>query len=205
MTFLWIISVILLLLLAIIFAPVRFDFSFDGQVFYKLCVYGIAIYKKNQKTSPKKQSVKSDETKKPQEKKSGFFKKLKDERGFSGTVSFCMSLLSMIIKKVAFFVRRLKFKRFCLDIIVSSDDAAKTAIEYGTVCTAVYPVLSLLTSTARFKLKNINVSTDFDATSPICRLSFSVGTSVITALVVAVSTLVEYNKLKRNVNKGERK
>lgn len=206
MTALWIILAILVLLALVVFAPVRFDFSFDGEVFYKLLVYGITVYKKQEKedkvTVSEKQTEKEE---KPKEKKPDFFTQLKNERGFSGAIQFCASLAMMLIEKLCFFIKRLHFSRFCLDISVASEDAAKTAIEYGAVCSAVYPVLALITTTAHFKSKSINVSSDFDNRTPQCSLSFSVGTRVINALIVAVSALLDYNKMKRNVNTSERK
>lgn len=206
MTALWIILAILVLLALVIFAPVRFDFSFDGEAFYKLLVYGITVYKKQDKPDNITVSEKPPQkAKKPKEKKPDFFTQLKNECGFSGAIHFCTSLATMLIKKLCFFIKRLRFSRFCLDISVASEDAAKTAIEYGAVCSAVYPVLALLTTTAHFKAKSINISSDFDNRTPQCSLSFSVGTRVITALIVAVSAFSNYNKMKRNVNTSERK
>lgn len=209
MTVLWIILAILALFAAVVFAPVRFDFSFNGEPFYKLLVYGITVYKKQEKpdkiTILEKPTKKTKKAQKAQEPKPDFFTELKNERGFLGAIQFCASLAMMLIKKLCFFIKKLRFSRFCLDVSVASEDAAKTAIEYGAVCSAVYPVLALLTTTAKFKSKSINVSTDFDNCTPQCSLSFSVGTRVINALIVAVTALSDYNKMKRNVNTSERK
>ena len=206
MTALWIIWAILVLLSALIFAPVRLDFSFDGEAFFKLRVYSVPVYKKQEKPTDITQQEKPPEKEKQgEEKKPNFFTELKEERGFSGAIQFCTGLASMLIKKLYFFISRLHFSRFCLDISVASEDAAKTAIEYGAVCSAVYPVLSLLTTTAHFKSKSINVSADFENRTPECSVSFSVHARVITVLIVAVSAFFNYNKMKRNVNTSERK
>ena len=94
-------------------------------------------------------------------------------------------------------IKRFKFRHFCLDLTVASQDSADTAIEYGGICCAVYPVLSLLESTADFKMKQINIDADFNKTQPEFQISFSVTTRLIYWITAAISAITEYYKLQR--------
>ena len=92
--------------------------------------------------------------------------------------------------------KHIAVRRLCLDIKVSSGDAAATAIEYGAVCAAVYPVLSFIDSTANVKMKNINISADFNSGDSDFGFSVIVRVRIIYLIVMAFGVFSEYNKFK---------
>ena len=80
---------------------------------------------------------------------------------------------------------------------MASDDAANTALEYGGVCSAVYPIVSLLESNINLSLKSINISADFNKIKPEIKTSASVTTRLIFWIVALMAVFNEYLKLKR--------
>ena len=131
------------------------------------------------------------------DKKENFFKKLSNEKGFFEAVKYCARFLGIILKKFMWLIKRFKFKKFKLEIIVASDDAANTALEYGGVCSAVYPIVSLLESNINLSLKSINISADFNKIKPEIKTSASVTTRLIFWIVALMAVFNEYLKLKR--------
>lgn len=201
MTAIYIISAVLLFFLILILIPISVVFDFEAEVKYRVKVAGITVYNSEKPPKKRKKVKKSDKKAvenapdKP-EKKQNFFLKLKEEKGFSGAVKYTAGLAGIILKKVGWLLRRLRFKKFVLEIAVASDDAAAAALEYGAVCTAVYPVLSLLVSKARFKAKSVNISADFEAACPRAKLSFEVTTELIIPAVAVICGLNDYRKYK---------
>ena len=199
MTAIYIISAVLLFFLILILIPISVVFDFESEVKYRVKVAGITVYNSEKPPKKRKKVKKSDKKAvenapdKP-EKKQNFFLKLKEEKGFSGAVKYTAGLAGIILKKVGLLLRRLRFKKYVLEIAVASDDAA--ALEYGAVCTAVYPVLSLLVSKARFKAKSVNISADFEAACPRAKLSFEVTTELIIPSVSVICGLNDYIKYK---------
>lgn len=205
MTALFIVLTVILLLLIILILPVTADLSYKNELSYRFKYAGITLFNSEKRVNIKKVKRKKKSKKQSGEqpsaekegKKENFFKKIYDKKGFFGTVKYCANLLGIILKRLWRVIKRFKFRHFCLDLTVASQDSADTAIEYGGICCAVYPVLSLLESTADFKMKQININADFNKTQPEFQISFSVTTRLIYWITAAISAITEYYKLQR--------
>lgn len=205
MTALFIAFIVILLLSILLFLPITADISYKKELSYRFKYAGIVLFDSEKRVDIKsvKRKKKSKKVKKDtpdieqKDKKEGFFKKIYNQKGFSGTIRYFASLLGIILKKLWWVIKHFKFRHFYLDLTVANNDSANTALEYGGVCCAVYPVLSLLESTANVKLKQININADFDRTEPQFQISFSVTTRLIYWLIAAISILIEYLKLQR--------
>lgn len=93
-----------------------------------------------------------------------------------------------------------------LDLTVATDDAANTAIQYGSVCAVLYPVLSLLQSTVDLKSKEVNINADFEKSKWEFKTSILVKAQLIYWIIAAIGTLKQYYKLQRKEReKYERK
>ena len=112
----------------------------------------------------------------------------------------------LLLKKLWWVVKKFKFRRFYLNLSVATNDAASTAINYGKICSAVYPIISFLETNADFKAKEINISADFDKSDSEFKISTSVTTRLFFWLVAAISALFEFLKIQRKESeKYERK
>ncbi|MBR7133250.1 MAG: hypothetical protein IKD04_06920 [Clostridia bacterium] len=210
MTALIIIGVILLILLLILFSPVRVWVSYEDSFHLKLYFAGIKIFstksdigQEKEKTTDKGSDAKSENTAIKEGKR--FFGFLKEKYGFSGAVKTVFGFIGDVLAHIKKLLRHIKFKSIILDISVSGDDAAKTAVEYGGVCAAVYPVLSVLDTCAGFSYKQINIKSDFVSENSRFRFSGSVILRVFFLLVAAIKIYSEYKKFVSKENFNERK
>lgn len=198
MTAFYIIAVILIVLCLLSVLPVTFDILFDGEFRLVIRLLGIKVYSSdNNKKNGEKADGDSNKTE-DKEQKTNKFSELKDKYGFTGAVKYGANIISLTLKRIVWFVRRLKFRKFVLDITVASDNAAKTGIEYGLVCSAVYPIITFLETNADFRSKQINIRADFDITNPDIKLSVCVKTYLVMAIFTVTSALRQYNHLVKD-------
>lgn len=210
----WIVILgVFFLLFVLLFLPVTADLSYVKEFSYRIKYAGFVLLDSEKtvdikKVKRKQRQKKSDDTsaQKSSGKEDNFFKKTYKQKGLLGSIRYFSEILMLLLKKLWFVVKRLKFTRFKLHITVATDNAASTAIEYGGICSAVYPILASLQTNADFKSKEINISADFDKTESIVIASISVTTRLIYFLIVAVSAIFEFLKLQRKEReKYERK
>ena len=208
----WIVILsVVFLLFVLLFLPVTADLSYVKEFSYRIKYAGFVLLDSEKKVDIKKvkrKQKKSDDTsaQKSSGKEDNFFKKTYKQKGLLGSIRYFSEILMLLLKKLWFVVKRLKFTRFKLHITVATDNAASTAIEYGRICSAVYPILAFLQTNADFKSKEVNVSTNFGKTESIVTASISVTTRLIYFLIVAVSAIFEFLNLQRKEReKYERK
>ncbi len=204
-----VLGVIVAILLCILFLPITVDLAFDGKMMLKIKYLGITLFdNKKSKTKPKqkKEKVKTASKDNAPQKKDNFIKRTYKQKGLLGTISYFSDILAIVFKRLWRVVKRFKFRRFKLDIIVATPDAANTAIQYGKICAAVYPVISLLHTITDMKSEEINIKTDFEKTRPEFKASILVKTQGLYWLVAAIGILKHYLKLQRKEReKYERK
>lgn len=91
------------------------------------------------------------EAKKEKEKKLGFDLKLVRE------------LLKTASPPVRRLFRKIRLKNVYVDIVVGTDDAAKTAMQYGTTCMLVNSFFAMISNYITVKIGEINIEADFGA------------------------------------------
>lgn len=211
MTALIIITAIILFLLILLFLPLTVDLSYDDKFILKIKYAGIVFYNnskvKKDKKAKKSQSKEDNcENKKASKKKDNFVISTYKQKGLLGTIKYFSNILALVLKKLWWLIKRLKFKKFKLDLSVATNDAADTAIEYGKTCAALYPVLSLLQTNINFKPQEINVRADFEKNKTEFKISVMLTTSVFNYLIMAISALMQFIKLQnKESEKYERK
>lgn len=200
--------IVLIIILSIVFffllcvlLPVSVDLQFDTKAVFKVKYCGIKVFDnkkpfKTQKEEPKENS--GEKSEKPIVK---FFRKQKEEKGFFGAVKFCFSLLNIIIKSGFSVIKQIKIEKLRLSLIVATNNAANTAIEYGAVCAAVYPPLSKLEHVGSLKTEKIDISANFDNGESKASLSFVAKSNLLNFILCAIKGYVEYKKLEREWKK----
>lgn len=109
-------------------------------------------------------------------------------------LSYITDFLRHILKG---FFKRLKIKVAKINIIVATDDAAKTAITYGIVSQAVSYLLEVLNNVTNFKRafkSEINVLSDFIANESKMELDIKLYYRPIWAIGLLFSTLIHVIK-----------
>lgn len=90
--------------------------------------------------------------------------KTAEKKDFRETVSEIMKLISNIFEELLKLFKHLVARKFQLQIICASKDAAQAAIHYGECCAAVYPVLGFISSAIKVKEKgrDIDIRCEYD-------------------------------------------
>lgn len=222
MTALYIIGGILLFFFLLLIIPVSVFFEYDDDFVLKIRYGGVKILdlkwikklvsyiteksKKPKKEKPKKKKKKQEkEPKKEKEKSENFILKYFKEKGIIESVRFCLAVLYAALVRIVRVLKHIRIKKLFLDITVSSDDAANTAIVYGSLCAVLCPLVNLLERRTKIGVKQVNVRTDFDKLSPIIKTSVFLKTELIFAVIAAISMLFEFLKIKKESDKNERK
>ncbi len=176
--------------------PISLDISFKDDFFLKLKIGGIKAFEIEPKSdeNPKQSDTISD--KKAEKVTENIFTLLKKKHGFSGAVKELFNFFLALLNRLKSLLKHILIRRLCLDMTVASNDAAQTAIEYGVVCSAVYPLLAFLDSNLNLKMKSVNVVSDFDKDKPDFSFSVVIKVKVIFLLVMAIIALSEYKNFR---------
>ena len=199
---LYIIGAIIGIVSILLFLPLTIDLAYEGELLIKIRYLGIT-FKDNKRKKRNKKSVADNAS---QDDDDDFLIRTYNQKGLVGTVRYLCSLLKILLTKFLWIVKRFKFRKFKLDLTVATDDAANTAVRYGEVCAAAYPVLSLLHSVLDIKPKEINISADFDKTKTECRGCVLARTPLVFWLIALFEALKEDYKLElKESERNERK
>jgi hypothetical protein len=95
-------------------------------------------------------------------KSKGTFKKILKHLGFKGTIDFLFSEEVGFFPRLKYVLKKLIVNRFKLNISVSSDDAAQTALLYGGVCSVLYPVVAFLETFITFKEDDMRILCNYE-------------------------------------------
>lgn len=143
-----------------------------------------------------KQSLKEEKNKKPQESE-------KENAPLSETVSTITALAKKIISK---FFRHLQIDVARIRIVVSTPDAAKTAILYGAVCQGVAylcEVLDNVTNVKKTKKTEVSVTSDFLSGKTQADIDISFSLTIWQALDILIGAAFHFIKNKSDTNKKQ--
>ncbi len=195
----WIIFLVIVLILALLLiSSVKISFHISDKVLFSVSYLGFSFFKFDS-SLPKATEKKSSVTKKKEDKNesfTSFLKKYAASKKKSDLVKELFEIIKIILLRFKKLIGKIRFKNFSLDLTVASEDAAKTAILYGEICSVVYPVLSMLSSCLHFFLKSISVRTDFTSDEIKIKLSSVIKIRICSLLSFALSTAFSIIKLK---------
>lgn len=205
MTAIIIIGIIFALLAAILFLPVGAGISFKESFVIKVKLWGLRVYSFDLSEKEKKEETEKE----PQpeqtatEKKESFFGKLKAKFGFAGAVKQIFELALSVLSHIKKLLRHIKINKVILNLTVASSDAATTALEYGALCAAAYPVLALLSSVGNIKYKSVNINSDFNSDKPSFDFSLDISTRIFFLLLTALRAFKEYKNFTERIENNE--
>lgn len=204
MIFLMFLGIILLVLVLILFLPVKISMAFKDELNLKVNFLGIKLFETKNEAEDKKESKtekKEDKTEGNKAKK--FFSRLKEKYGFSVALKEMFSFFLKCLSHIKGLLRHINIERICLNITVASPDAAKTAIEYGTVCAAVYPVLALIDTVPNIAFREINVKSDFNSENSQFDFSLVIKLQIFFALISAFKIYKKYKNFIIRIEDNE--
>lgn len=191
MIVLYILVGLLALIALVLLLPVSLDLRYKEELDFKVKFAGIRF--SAQKKKKEKEVGQPTKDKKDNQFKA-VFKKLKRKKGFTGAIKEIFIFLRHCLEHLGYLLKTMKFKKVCLDLNIVGDDAAKTAIQYGEVCSVAYPVLSFFQSVAKVKYKKIDVKSDFEAQEGSFTFSLTVNMQIIFLIISAFRIYKEYKK-----------
>lgn len=208
MIFLIIFGIILFVIIAVLFLPVKVLVDFEEKFLIKVFFFKIKVYEyksdsNNQKQ--KKSENKASDKKISDGNKKSLFAKAKERFGFCGAVKEFFSFFKEVFSHTKSFLRHIKFERVKMFINIATDDSAKTAIEYGTICSFAYPVLSAFESACNIKYKKIDINADFETKTSEYNFSFFVKLRIFFLLITLLKIYKDYKKFTVRIETDERK
>ena len=159
------VGLVILAVAALLPAKIKVRIGYIEEEFilsFKLLFFVFTVSPENKKKKKKK------EKKKEKEKKERPAKKEKDNFFRSHTSDFgvfdYIELIGIVIEK---FVAKIYFDKLEAEIRVAGDDAAQTALNFGRLNAAIYPIAGLINGHKRIKKLHIGITPDFTTTKSV--------------------------------------
>lgn len=178
--FLSVLAFIILLLLMPIYIIIKNDEN-NNNIFLIKFLFFKFDFKGDSSEKNKKQNKTDREARKQKEKTA-------EKKDFRETVSEIMKLISNIFEELLKLFKHLVARKFQLQIICASKDAAQAAIHYGECCAAVYPVLGFISSAIKVKEKgrDIDIRCEYDKSSWTVKYHFIIGIRICHILAALI-------------------
>ncbi len=200
MIFLYILLAVAVLIGAVMLIPIRVYVSFDNDIklslkilFRRICIL------------PRKEKNVAEKADRGEAKK----QKIIGKGGVFDSLSQLFCIIKMLFGKVVWVLSKIKIHKLDARIVVAKPDAADTGIEYGAVCSLIYPALGFLGSRTDISKANVNVVADFDSGEGSITAETEISLRTFYAVCAAISALWQYIKIKSAnntlVNNTERK
>ncbi len=176
-----VIGAIVLLVLMLLLLPVGVRVQYDSS-FHLWLKYGPFLIKLiNTNDKPKKEKSKKDKVK----------SKHNRDKGKKSLPSFSeiISAVEKAVIELSSFFKKLWFKRFNISVVVSDDDAASAAINYGRACAVATTLYTALEKRLNPYDTNISVDLNYDSKTT-AELDIILNTLTINVIVLAIKILL---------------
>lgn len=162
---------LLLFLIMLIRVEVFFRYSESITLTLKVLFFRITLLSPDKKPEKKKPDKKPEEKKeekpkkkeeKQKEKKPSYLSKLKEKKGLSGLVSLFTSLAKIAAGALRGLFSHVVIKKLDIGIALSGEDASSVAVNYGRICSALYPAVNVIAAATVCEDYNVVVEPVFD-------------------------------------------
>lgn len=157
------------------------------------------------KSDEKKAQEKKPAQKQPEQKKTNPIKKMWDEEGIVGILSFASNLLETANSAVLTIFRGLHIYSLYVMILVGGPDADMIARSYGTLCKYYYPVKGLIFNGMKVDQYDDYIQPDFIADRTEFEFQFIGSISVGLLLKAVLKAGIVFLKNFINNKKGDKK
>lgn len=189
------IGIVLLLLFCSVSICAFVDDDFLLSIRFLFFKFNFPNEKSKHKQKSKKTKQKEDTL--PVEKKNPV-KKMIEDKGFVTAVSEIMSIVKSVLNEFDKLLKHVRFRRFNLFINVANQDPALTAVEYGAVCAAVFPVVRIIEAKTQLDRKSTEVLVESDFVTAKSKIKFDVKVKfrLVFGVLAAINVLIQLVKLK---------
>lgn len=236
----WIIFGCIVLLLIILFRQsITVTVDYENKLDLKVKFLFFTIYPKKSKKKPKKEKNKKDkkqnktaetdtpaadsdentdsQTEKADDKaidtaKAADSKKEKKKKKFNLDIEMIMDYVESAWPPIKKLFKKIRWYDVYVDWVVASDDAAKTALQYGGICSFMYPFFKWLTTYFTAHVKEVNIEPDFSKEKQDIFIYFVLKLRLSTALACIIwlawrvlKTYLRYNQSSAPAKKSKKK
>ena len=206
-TVLCIIAAILLLILAVLCAKLQIIVGSNdtSRFFLKIKLANVPVFslgdkskgeKPKKEPKPKPEKKKKDKKEQKEKKRPGFTDKIKALKP-----EHYLKLLESLKDEI---VKKLYFEVFKVNIVAANGDAAKTAVFYGQLNAAIFPLAGLIYNNKKAKEMEIHIKPDFNKEKSEFDLLFNIITRPIHAVVFALKAYAYINRTAKAAFKKEK-
>ena len=187
----YILGAIALLIFLLLFSSVSVKCRVDDDVHVKIRYLCFTFSVPKHKKKSKDKAIGSKKAK----DKPSYIKQLIEQNGLLGAIKELLFIVKTILSRGIKMAHHIRVKRFDMVVTAASDDPAKTAVEYGALCSVIFPALSGFQGLMKWndRKTNVLVNSDFCTEKPSLFVDFKIklrlffiakaGLSVIFALV----------------------
>lgn len=167
MTFLYILLSIIVFIVLLLCIKITFvtNYEEDFVLEAKWLFVRYKLYPPKEKKTEKKKKDTPKEPKKDskpkKEKKPNIIKRFYKNQGLTGVIELINAAATVMTGMFKRIFKSIIIDSMDIAMLVTGEDSAKTAVNYGEVCAAVFPAIGLICSTMRVKKHRINIRPDF--------------------------------------------
>lgn len=199
MTVLLIILGILLFLFLLLLFPVHVSVTFETELGLKVryLFFRYTVFPQPPEKLAKKAAKEIKENAEENETKSKIREIIK-QKGLSGFVGLLKEFASVAAGTAKKLFSRVTMDLLFVDVVVSDEDAAQTALLYGGVCAAVCGSAAALLSVMKYKRYHINVVPDFQAKQSAVKFELRAHVIPVFLVVPLLSALFRSLKIMKS-------
>lgn len=139
-------------------------------------------------------------------------KKKKPKKKFNLDIEMIMDYVESAWPPIKKLFKKIRWYDVYVDWVVASDDAAKTALMYGGICSFMYPFFKWLTTYFTAHVKEVNIEPDFSKEEQDIFIYFVLKLRLSTALACTIwlawrvlKTYLKYNQSSEPAQKTRKK
>ena len=182
-------AALLIVLVAVLLMPVALHITYCDTFALRLSYAGFTIPTESNKTKKKSPTV----TKSSQHKK-------KSKKKNKMTFDEILMLVKIGVKAAEKLLKTIRIKRLKLNIIVSGEDAASAAINYGRVCALASSTYPVIENSLDKKNTDIFVDLQYDSKTQV-NADIIIKAMTLKLIIIAVKVLIEALPVINNNNK----
>ena len=194
---------VLLLILLLLFLPIRVFLFYDETLSWKVKFAFIPFLDSAKQKETEMPEHKPEKPKNKKEKKDNLFRQVIRKKGAKEGLRIIFAFLVKVLKKAKKLLKHITFHKICFRLTVGAEDAAQTALLYGEVCTAAYPAFSFLDQASNVKYKEISISPDFVRPQIDPQFSAVVTARIFFLLAAAIGIGIAFLSFRTQVKKDE--
>ncbi len=226
----WIIfGAIVLFIMIILWQSITVTFDYENKLNLRVKFLFFTIYTTDPKKQKKKKEKKSRKEKNPPEKQEETPPKAdnsaseessdnktadkqtpqKKKKKLDIDLEMIMDYVESASPPVKRLFKKIRWYDVYVDWVVATDDAAKTALTYGSICSVLYPFFKWLTTYFTAHVKEVNIEADFSKEESDIFAYFLLKLRLSTALAciiwLAVRLLKTYSKYNQQPTQPKQK